>query len=135
MGAGAQRAAERMFYGVGGQSVMLRMPVAAVAGVLSEELGLPTTGTSDAELGPVLVRAMAGGTTEGARWELLAPAKVIAGVAGDATVATALGMFAEAVGVVVDGELLRIARVSYQTVEMAVYLYRVEMVGAVGGTV
>lgn len=136
LGTGAQRAVQTLLFGAGGQTVMLRMPVAAVAGVLGEQLGMPTAGTSDVELAPVVVRPTGTeGKQGGTRWELLAGATAVAALAGDDTAETALGMFSNAVGVVMDGELLRIERVNYRTVGSAVYLYRVELVGAVSAAV
>lgn len=136
MGAGVQRVAQRVLYSAGGQAVMVRMPVAAIAGVLGEQLGLPTAGVSDMELAPVVVRSAGSASeTTGEQWELLAGATAVAALAGDETVETALGMFATAVGIVVDGELLRIGGVSYRTVGTAVYLYRLELTGSVNATV
>lgn len=59
----------------------------------------------------------------------------VAALAGDATVTSALGLFAQAVGVVMDGVLLRIESVSYRTVGTAVYLYRVQMRESAGAAV
>lgn len=133
---GARRAAERVLRGAGGQAVALRMPLAAVTGVLGEQLGLPTAGTSDAELAPVFVRALGtDGDGSGQRWELLVSAVAVTHLAGDDTVETALGMFATAAGVVVDGQLMRIVGVSHRTVGTKAYLYRLELAGSVGDTV
>ncbi len=126
LGPGMQRVAETVLRGAGGQTVMLRMPVAAEAGVLGEQLGLPAATFNDAELAPVVVREQSQ-STGGERWELLVGGSAVAVLAGDPSVTGALGMFAQAVGVVVDGELLRIESVSYRTVGNAVYLYRLEL--------
>ena len=135
MGAGAKRVAETILYGAGGQAVSLRMPLAAVAGVLGEQLGQPAAGSSDTELAPVFVRALDSGKEgSGERWELLAGAGAVASLAGDDTVQTALGMFATAVGVVVEGQLLRVVKVSHRSVGTAVYLYRLELAGSIGET-
>lgn len=127
-GPGLQRVAESVLRAAGGQAVALRMPVAGVAGVTAEQLGLVAATFADLELAPVVVRELGAGTGEaGERWELLVGGSAVAGVAGDATVASALGLFAQALGVVMDGVLLRIESVSYRSVGTAVYLYRVEL--------
>ena len=114
----------------------LRMPIAAIAGVLGEQLGLPVAGVSDSELAPVFVRVLdTGKDGRGQRWELLAGASAVARLAGDDTAETALGMFASAVGVVIEGQLLRIVSVTHRSVATSVYLYRLELVGSVRETV
>ncbi len=130
---GARRVAQTTLRCAGGQAVSLRMPVAATVGLIGEQLGLPTAGVSDIELAPVFVRGLEAGA-DGERWELLAGASAVALLAGDATVETALGMFATAVGVVMEGQVLRINAVSHRTVGAGVYLYRLELVGPVRET-
>lgn len=133
---GARRATERVLRCAGGQAAALRMPLPAVSGVLAEQLGMPAAGTSDVELAPVSVRFLGaykdGG---GQRWELLVGAVAVSKLAGDDTAETALGMFATAVGVVVDGQLMRIVAVSHRTVGAKAYLYRLELAGSVQDTV
>ena len=135
-GPGIQRAAESVLRAAGGQAVLLRMPVAGVAGVVAEQLGLVAAEFADSELAPVVVREMGAGTGEaGERWELLVAGSSVAGIAGDASVASALGLFAQALGVVMDGVLLRIESVNYRTVGRAVYLYQVELRESAGAVV
>ena len=135
-GPGIQRVAESVLRAAGGEAVLLRMPVAGVAGVVAEQLGLVAATFADSELAPVVLRETSAGAGEaGERWELLVGGSAVAGLAGDATVASALGLFAQALGVVKDGVLLRIETVSYRTVGTAVYLYRVELRESSGSVV
>lgn len=71
-GPGIQRVAESVLRAAGGQSVMLRMPVAGVAGVVAEQLGLVAATFADSELAPVVVRELSAGrerpVSDGSCW-------------------------------------------------------------------
>ena len=135
-GPGIQRVAESVLRVAGGQTVLLRMPVAGIAGVVGEQLGLVAATFADSELAPVVLRELGAGEGEaGERWELLVGGSAIAALAGDATVGSALGLFAQALGVVLDGVLRGVDSVSYRTVGSAVYLYRVQLRESAGAVV
>src|SRR4051812_1128173 len=54
-GLATRRAADVLLRGVGGRTVMLRMPAPASAGDEAEQLGLATPEFQDVELGPVVL--------------------------------------------------------------------------------
>ena len=115
--------------GTGGRSVLLRQAVPGESGDVTAQLGLGQTTFEDAELAPVVLRPL-GRAVDGAggeQWELLVSARAVTEMAGGPTASEALALFAEAVGVVVNGVVLRIGEVSYRELSGVPYLYRVEL--------
>lgn len=108
------RAADALLRGVGGRSVMLRMPAPAGAGDIAEQLGLETPQFQDVELAPVVFRsaratgAEAGAKTGTAKWELLVSATAVEALVGSLGYSAADVLFSTAFGVLVDGVLMTI---------------------------
>ncbi len=126
LGDGVQRMTETVLRGAGGRSVQVRVPRPGVADDVTEQLGLAAAAFDDVDLAPCVLRLL---TSEGAeRFEVQVAARAVAEVAGS-EVALVLAWFAEAAGVVVDDELLRIVSVSYRDLAGVPYVYRLELTG------
>lgn len=108
---GAQaRAADALLRGVGGRSVMLRMPAPAGAGDVAEQLGLETPEFQDVELAPVVFRKARATAAEAgkAKWEMLVSATAVEALVGSLGYSAADVLFSTAFGVLVDGVLMTI---------------------------
>ena len=127
LGDGVVRTTEAVLRGAGGRSVLVRVPRPGAAGEIAEQLGLATATFDDVEIAPCVVRVLS--TTGVEQMELEAAVRPVAAAAGGSDVALALAWFAAAAGVVVDGELLRIASVSYRDLAGTPYMYRLELTG------
>ena len=128
LGDGVLRTTEAVLRGAGGRSVLVRVPRPGAAGDVSEQLGIAVATFDDVEIAPCVLRVLS--TTGEEKLELQAGARAVAAAAGGNDVATVLAWFAAAAGVVVDGELLRIAGVSYRDVAGVPYVYRLELTGS-----
>ena len=133
LGDGVLRVTEAVLRGAGGRSVLVRMPQPGVANEVTEQLGLATATFADVEVSPCVARLLS--TTGDERLELQIAARPVATAAGGADVSLALAWFAGAVGVVIDGELLRIMSVTYRDLAGVPYVYRLELAGAVGAEI
>ncbi|MDE1163730.1 MAG: hypothetical protein PW792_17535 [Acidobacteriaceae bacterium] len=98
----AQRTAEALLRVNGGQRVVLRVPLPAVAGDASEELGLAAPAFQDVELAPAVFRKVANTTS------LMVSAKAVSEAVGTAQADSAAALFATAYGVEVSGVLYAI---------------------------
>lgn len=127
---GARRAAEAVLRATGGRSALLRRARPGATNDVTEQLGLATATFDDVEMGPVLLRPLRGGG--GGRFELLVSARAASATAGGAETAAVVAMLEAAAGVVLDGELLRIAGVSYRDMSGEPYVYRLELEAAAG---
>jgi hypothetical protein len=125
-GEGAVRTAETLLHGVGGRSVMLRLPMAAAGGDDAEQLGLATPGFNDIELAPCVFRKA------GARGSLLVSAVAVEKIVGSLEFDSAAVLFKVAVGVVVDGVLLEVEGVVPVESGGVAVCYRVGLKAAVG---
>ncbi len=107
---GARRSADTLLRGVGGRSVLLRIPGAADIGDVREQIGLTTPNFQDVELAPAVFRKLRGQVKDGAgtRWELLLSAISVESVLGMFDAASASSLFASASGVVVSGTVMEI---------------------------
>ncbi len=94
---------------------------------MTEQLGLATATFDDVEMAPCVMRLLSANGAE--RQELQVAARAVAASAGGSDVGLVLAWFAGAVGVVVDGELLRILDVSYRDLAGVPYVYRLELAG------
>ncbi len=114
MTAGVAQMVEALLSTVGGQGVLLRMPAPAVPGDPGEQVGLATPLFQDAPLGPVVLRKLRAKTGVGtahvaaAEYELLVPAAAVEALVGSLAFDAASVLFAQAAGVVLDGDLLTI---------------------------
>ena len=132
------RAADVLLRALGGVSVMLRMPAPAVPADTTEQLGLATPLFQDLPLAPVVFRkaratitsnsgapsfrAAEGGTT---KWELLVSPSAVRALVGSLDYASASVLFANACGVLVDGDqLLEIVSATQEPVFGEPYVYR-----------
>ena len=106
----AARCADVLLRALGGRSVMLRTPAPAVPGDPAEQLGLAAPTFQDLPLAPVVVRKARATVAEGkaAKCELLVSATAVQSLVGSLAYASASVLFAEAFGVLCDGELLEI---------------------------
>jgi hypothetical protein len=122
----ARRAADALLRGVGGRSVMLRIPAPASAGDITEQLGLAVPTFQDVELAPVIFRSARATIAEGkaAKWELLVSATTVQTMLGSLGFGAAEAIFAAAFGVLVDGVLLTIESATAAQADGAAYLYR-----------
>ncbi|WP_348267694.1 hypothetical protein P8936_00265 [Edaphobacter paludis] len=122
----ALRFAETLLRGVGGRSVVLRMPATASAGDVTEQLGLAVPQFQDVELAPVVFRSARARVVEGkaARWELLVSGCAVQALTGSLGFGAAESMFAAAFGVLIDGVLMTVESATAAEVEGAAYLYR-----------
>lgn len=127
LGDGALRATETLLRGAGGRSVLVRMPQPGVLDRAAEQLGLAVPTFDEVELAPCVLRLLS--TSGEVRQELQVAARAATNGAGSGDPALVLAWFAAAAGVVVDGELLRIASVTHRDVAGVPYVYRLELVG------
>ncbi len=137
-GEGAVRAADSLLRAAGGRAVLLRMPAAASAGDVTEQLGLATPLFQDVELAPVVFRkARAAGITSSAagmvaRWELVVSAAAVTAVVGSLGYSAASVLFETAFGVVVDGVPMEIVSATSSEVFGVAYVYRLVLHAPVG---
>ena len=124
---GTVRVADALLRGVGGRTVLLRLPAPAVPADAGEMLGLATPQFQDVLLGPAVFRKARPMGAEGAapRWELLVSASAVMKVAGPQGFEPAETIFASAVGVLVDDLLLEVVEVTAAQAFGAAYVYRV----------
>ena len=127
------RMADALLRTVGGRTVLLRIPMPAVAGDLGEEIGLAVPAFKDVELGPVVFRKVRAKAEAGkaTAYELLVSATAVGKAVGSLEFGSAGVLFGQAAGVVVNGVLLRIATATSVEGFGAVYLYRLGLMGAV----
>lgn len=124
-GQAARRATDVLLRGTGGRAVQLRVPAPAVAGDVTEQLGLASPGFADVELAPVAFRRARARVAEekAPMWELLVSAAALEKLAGsgqgDVTV-----LMATAAGVLVDGVLMEIEAVTSSGMGGMAYVYR-----------
>lgn len=122
----AVRAADVLLRGVGGRSVLLRMPATASAGDVTEQLGLGAPEFQDVELAPVVFRSARSTVTEGkaAKWELLVSATAVEVLVGSLGYGAAESLFGAAFGVLIDGILMTVESTTGAEVGGSAYLYR-----------
>jgi hypothetical protein len=123
----AVRSANVLLRGVGGRSVLLRMPATASAGDVTEQLGLATPQFQDVELAPVVFRSARATVAEGkaARWELLVAGDAVEALVGSLDYGAAESLFGAAFGVLIDGVLMTVESTTAAEVAGTAYLYRV----------
>ena len=122
----AVRAADVLLRGVGGRSVLLRIPATASAGDVTEQLGLAVPEFQDVELTPVAFRAARATVVEGkaAKWELLVSASAVETLIGSMGYGAAESLFGAAFGVLIDGVLMTVESTTAMEADGAAYLYR-----------
>jgi hypothetical protein len=122
----AARATDALLRSCGGRKVLLRMPAPAIAGDVTEQLGIATPQFQDIALWPAVFRkARALATTKGpVRWELLVSATAVEAAVTSLAYASPSVLFANAAGVLVDDELLEIFSATEEEVFGQPYAYR-----------
>ena len=128
-GAAAARVADALLR-VSGRKVLLRMPAPAVPGDMTEQIGLAVPEFQDAELVPVVFRALrasaaaVSGKTGAQRWELMVSAKAVRRLTGTLGYGSASVLFGDAAGVLVDEVLLEIEEATELEAGGVGYLHR-----------
>ena len=129
--AAQQRMADALLRSLGGRTVLLRLPTPAQPGVNGEQLGLTTPSYEDIPLSPAVFRRvrpeMEGGKVN--RYELLISASSIHAQLGLLQLPSADALFAMAVGVFVDQELMLIESAAEAEMFGQPYLYRLLLEG------
>ncbi len=124
----ATKAADVLLHSVGGRSVMLRMPAPAVPADPAEQLGLATPTFQDLPLAPVVFRKARATVVAGkrTRYELLVSATAVEGIVGppEPEEAADILLFANAFGILCDGELLEVLSATKEQAFGRPYLYR-----------
>lgn len=120
-GEGMQRSAETLLRATGGRSVLLRLPLPAVAGDDAEQLGLATPEFHDVELGPCVFRKT--GSTN----ELLVSAAAVKSAVGSLEYDSAQVLFMTACCLVVDAALFQVTGVAAEQSGGEAICYRVSL--------
>jgi len=122
----ATRTADALLRSAGGRSVLLRTSSPATPGDPTEQLGLATPTFQDLELAPVLFRKAQPTVSpdKGARLELLVSASTVLETVGSLAFDSASVLFANALGVLIDGVLMEIETANSSELFGVVYLYR-----------
>ncbi|MDW5265709.1 MULTISPECIES: hypothetical protein [Acidobacteriaceae] len=122
----AVRTANVLLRGVGGRTVLLRMPATASADDITEQLGLATPQFQDVELAPVVFRSARATVAEGkaAKWEMLVSGDAVEALVGSLGYGAAESLFGAAFGVLVDGVLMTVESTTAAEVRGSAYLYR-----------
>ena len=122
----AIRNADVLLRAMGGAAATLRMPAPAVPDSPAEQLGLATPAFQDLPLAPVVFRKARATVAEGkpAKWELLVSASAVAQAVGSLAFSSASLLFAQALGVLIDGELFEIVSATAEEAFGRPYVYR-----------
>lgn len=121
-----QRAADALLRCLGGTTALLRLPTPAAAGADAEQLGAATPAYEDIPLSPAVFRRLRPELRDGKsnRYELLISASSIQAQLGLLQLASTDELFAMAVGILVDGELMPIEAAAEAEAFGQPYLYR-----------
>ena len=123
------RMADALLRSLGGRTVLLHIPASAVVGDIGEQIGLAAPLFQDVELRPVVLRRVrpkiaTAETERPAEYELLVSASAVERIVGSLAYESADVLFAQACGVMVDGELMEITSATSTEGFGSVYLYR-----------
>jgi len=133
---GAQvRMADVLLRSLGGRTVLLHVPAPAIPGDIGEQLGLATPLFQDIALGPAALRKVrpriaTAETERPAEYELLLSASAVKRAVGSLAFDSADVLFAQAGGVVIDGQLMEITSATSAEGFGSVYLYRLGLRGS-----
>lgn len=129
----AARAADALLRSCGGRKVLLRIPAPAIAGDVTEQLGIATPQFQDIALWPVAFRkARALATAKGpVRWELLVSASAVTNIVTSLAYASASVLFENAAGILIDDELLNIFSATEERVFRQPYAYRLQLLAPI----
>ncbi len=140
MSAGHVRMADALLRSVGGRTVLLHIPAPAIPGDIGEQIGLAAPLFQDVALKPALLRKVrpkiaTAMNEQPAQYDLLVSASAVATVVGSLAFQSADVLFAQACGVMVDGELLEITSATAVEGFGSVYLYRLGLRGTAANLV
>ncbi len=125
-GAAVVRAADSMLYALGGTEISVMFPSLTLPDDPSAQLGLVDPGVEEVPFSPVVVRIMEAGSTGPRRkLEFLISGATVTEELSSRNVATAEALFANALGIVYQGDLLHIENVVTEYFADAAYLCRV----------
>lgn len=119
------RAADSMLRALGGTEITIMFPQLTLPNDPSAQLGLVDPGVEEVEFSPVVVRILeAASTGPRRRLEFLISGATVADELSSRNVTTAEALFANALGVLYQGDLLHIENVTTEYFVEAAYLYR-----------
>ncbi len=125
-GAAVVRAADSMLYALGGTEISVMFPSLTLPDDPSAQLGLVDPGVEEVPFSPVVVRILeAGSAGPRRRLEFLISGATVTEELSSRNVATAEALFANALGIVYQGDLLHIENVVTEYFADAAYLCRV----------
>jgi hypothetical protein len=136
--------ADALLRTVGGRTVLLHIPAPAIPGDIGEQIGLATPLFQDVPLKPALLRKVrpkiatgiaSAANEQPAQYELLVSASAVATVVGSLAYQSADVLFAQACGVMIDGEMLEITSATAVEGFGSVYLYRLGLRGTAANLV
>ncbi|MHB8302251.1 MAG: hypothetical protein ACYDC6_05360 [Acidobacteriaceae bacterium] len=129
--AAQQRAADALLRCLGGATVLLRLPTNAVAAADGEQLGESAPSYEDIPLSPTVFRRLRPELRDGKanRYELLISASSIQTQLGLLQLGSTDQLFAMAVGIFVDGELMPIEAAAEAEAFGRPYIYRLILRG------
>jgi hypothetical protein len=125
-GAAVVRAADSMLRALGGTEIMVMFPSLILPDDPSAQLGLVDPGVEEVAFSPVVVRILDTGSTGPRRkLEFLISGATVSEELSSRNVATAEALFANALGIIYQGDLLHIENVTTEYFADAAYLCRV----------
>ncbi len=125
-GAAIIRAADSMLYALGGTEISVMFPALTLPDDPSAQLGLVDPGVEEVAFSPVVVRILETASTgPRRRLEFLISGATVTEELSSRNVATAEALFANALGVLYQGDLLHIENVVTEYFADAAYLCRV----------
>lgn len=120
------RAADSMLRALGGTEITVLFPQATLPNDPSAQLGLVDPGVQEVEFSPVVIRILpTTGNGPRRQLEFLISGTTVAEELSSQGVTTAQALFANALGVMYQGNLLHIENVTTEYFADAAYLYRV----------
>lgn len=124
--AAPQRAADALLRCLGGRTVLLQLPTNAATGSDAEQLGASSPSYEDIPLSPAIFRRLRPKLRDGIanQYELLISAAAVHAQLGLLELASTDQLFAMAVGIFVDGELMLIEAAAEAEAFGCPYLYR-----------
>jgi len=123
-GAALVRAADAMLHALGGESVTLLLPASATAADPGGMLGLTDPGVQQVVISPVVTHALTTGNMgPRRRIEFTLPASVVADQLPGLGMGTADDLFNAVLGLMYDGDMFHIEKVTSENFAGTVYLY------------
>jgi len=120
------RAAEAMMRALGGEEITLLFPAISLPNDPAAQLGLADPGVEQVQISPVVRRALLFDNESTARrFEYLMPAAVVLPLIEKRSAPSAQEFFDAALGILHQGVLLRIERITTEYFAGTAYLYRV----------